>query len=326
MPQSAGSAHTQAWQFFGSAVTPCRAASRSTSTPTATGGRLIRHETRSSSRAGCCPVSSTAHTHPGAENPGDPLDEAVLREDLHRHVDAGVTVSGPRASPATRPRGSARIPTCHGPGTPVLGWRSTASSSTAGVVVSDPRRDAGRRRRAGRPHRLGQGHRRLGSRRRGVPVDVLRTVVDGRARCRRPRRGPHPAGRRRSRGRRRRGRLHRARHVPRPAPCTPWPPRAASSRPRSPSSPPASTGSAPPSPAPAATGTSTARRPTAPWPAPPSKPASPSSPAPIPARMGGLRTRYGHSPRPAYRCQLLWALRRGRQGRTWGSAASSRGQ
>ncbi|MEV6603826.1 amidohydrolase family protein [Kutzneria sp. NPDC051319] len=32
-----------------------------------------------------------SHTHPGAENPGDPLDEAVLREDLHRHVDAGVT-------------------------------------------------------------------------------------------------------------------------------------------------------------------------------------------------------------------------------------------
>ena len=33
-----------------------------------------------------------AHTHPGAENPGDPLDEALLREDLHRHVDAGVTL------------------------------------------------------------------------------------------------------------------------------------------------------------------------------------------------------------------------------------------
>jgi imidazolonepropionase-like amidohydrolase len=32
-----------------------------------------------------------AHTHPGAEKPGDQLDEALLREDLHRHVDAGVT-------------------------------------------------------------------------------------------------------------------------------------------------------------------------------------------------------------------------------------------
>jgi imidazolonepropionase-like amidohydrolase len=32
-----------------------------------------------------------AHTHPGAEKPGDPLDEALLRDDLHRHVDAGVT-------------------------------------------------------------------------------------------------------------------------------------------------------------------------------------------------------------------------------------------
>jgi imidazolonepropionase-like amidohydrolase len=33
-----------------------------------------------------------AHTHPGAENPGDALDEDLLREDLHRHVDAGVTL------------------------------------------------------------------------------------------------------------------------------------------------------------------------------------------------------------------------------------------
>ncbi|MEU5692975.1 hypothetical protein [Actinosynnema sp. NPDC020468] len=32
-----------------------------------------------------------AHTHPGAAKPGDPLDERLLREDLHRHVDAGVT-------------------------------------------------------------------------------------------------------------------------------------------------------------------------------------------------------------------------------------------
>src|SRR5215469_2777486 len=33
-----------------------------------------------------------AHTHPGAEAPGKPLDEAVLREDLHEHVAAGVTL------------------------------------------------------------------------------------------------------------------------------------------------------------------------------------------------------------------------------------------
>jgi imidazolonepropionase-like amidohydrolase len=33
-----------------------------------------------------------AHTHPGAEAPGKPLDEAVLREDLHEHVAAGVTM------------------------------------------------------------------------------------------------------------------------------------------------------------------------------------------------------------------------------------------
>jgi imidazolonepropionase-like amidohydrolase len=33
-----------------------------------------------------------AHTHPGAEAPGKPLDEAVLRADLREHVAAGVTM------------------------------------------------------------------------------------------------------------------------------------------------------------------------------------------------------------------------------------------
>src|SRR5690348_4256211 len=33
-----------------------------------------------------------AHTHPGAEAPGNPLDEAVLREDLREHLAAGVTL------------------------------------------------------------------------------------------------------------------------------------------------------------------------------------------------------------------------------------------
>src|SRR5271168_1292195 len=33
-----------------------------------------------------------AHTHPGADVPGKPLDEAVLRADLHEHVAAGVTL------------------------------------------------------------------------------------------------------------------------------------------------------------------------------------------------------------------------------------------
>lgn len=32
-----------------------------------------------------------AHTHPGAESPGDPLDESMPRKHLHDHVDAGVT-------------------------------------------------------------------------------------------------------------------------------------------------------------------------------------------------------------------------------------------
>jgi imidazolonepropionase-like amidohydrolase len=33
-----------------------------------------------------------AHTHPGAEVPGDPLDEKLLRDDLGHHVDSGVTL------------------------------------------------------------------------------------------------------------------------------------------------------------------------------------------------------------------------------------------
>ena len=33
-----------------------------------------------------------AHTHPGADEPGDLFDETRLREDLHRHVAAGVTL------------------------------------------------------------------------------------------------------------------------------------------------------------------------------------------------------------------------------------------
>jgi imidazolonepropionase-like amidohydrolase len=32
------------------------------------------------------------HTHPGAEQPGDPLDPEILRADLHRHVRSGVTL------------------------------------------------------------------------------------------------------------------------------------------------------------------------------------------------------------------------------------------
>jgi hypothetical protein len=32
-----------------------------------------------------------AHTHPGAEEVGDPLDESMLRKHLHQHVDVGVT-------------------------------------------------------------------------------------------------------------------------------------------------------------------------------------------------------------------------------------------
>jgi imidazolonepropionase-like amidohydrolase len=33
-----------------------------------------------------------AHTHPGAAEPGRPLDDRMLREHLHQHVDSGVTL------------------------------------------------------------------------------------------------------------------------------------------------------------------------------------------------------------------------------------------
>jgi hypothetical protein len=33
-----------------------------------------------------------AHTHPGADKPGRPLDDTVLREDLRAHLNSGVTL------------------------------------------------------------------------------------------------------------------------------------------------------------------------------------------------------------------------------------------
>jgi imidazolonepropionase-like amidohydrolase len=38
------------------------------------------------------PGLTDAHTHPGAEKPGQPLDEALLRDDLREHVASGVTM------------------------------------------------------------------------------------------------------------------------------------------------------------------------------------------------------------------------------------------
>jgi hypothetical protein len=38
------------------------------------------------------PGLTDAHTHPGAGNPGEPFTESLLRKDLGRHVDAGVTL------------------------------------------------------------------------------------------------------------------------------------------------------------------------------------------------------------------------------------------
>lgn len=45
-----------------------------------------------------------AHTHPGAPEPGQPLDEAVLRDDLVLHRDAGVTALRIAGAPSRLPR------------------------------------------------------------------------------------------------------------------------------------------------------------------------------------------------------------------------------
>jgi imidazolonepropionase-like amidohydrolase len=42
-----------------------------------------------------------AHTHPGAEDVGEPLDESILRAHLHEHVDAGVTAIRSPGLPGT---------------------------------------------------------------------------------------------------------------------------------------------------------------------------------------------------------------------------------
>jgi hypothetical protein len=55
-----------------------------------------------------------AHTHPGAEARGQALDESLLRDDLHEHVAAGVTMirsQGLAGDPARPPTRSSTTPT-----------------------------------------------------------------------------------------------------------------------------------------------------------------------------------------------------------------------
>jgi imidazolonepropionase-like amidohydrolase len=54
-----------------------------------------------------------AHTHPGAETLGQPLDDAVLREDLRAHLSAGVTLIRWPTSRGNR-TAAARPGTCRG--------------------------------------------------------------------------------------------------------------------------------------------------------------------------------------------------------------------
>lgn len=51
-----------------------------------------------------------AHSHPGAAEPGQPLDEALLRTDLLAHRDAGVTVVRVLGAPSRLPAWAAQDP------------------------------------------------------------------------------------------------------------------------------------------------------------------------------------------------------------------------
>ena len=68
----------------GDVVDFCAAGDRWTADPVA-GAELV-------AEGWLLPGLVDAHTHPGAKAPGDPLDEAVLREDLREHLSAGVTL------------------------------------------------------------------------------------------------------------------------------------------------------------------------------------------------------------------------------------------
>ncbi len=52
------------------------------------------------------------HTHPGAPQPGQPLDEDALRADLMAHRAAGVTAVRTAGAPARLPAWAARTRNC----------------------------------------------------------------------------------------------------------------------------------------------------------------------------------------------------------------------
>jgi imidazolonepropionase-like amidohydrolase len=85
------------------------------------------------------------HTHPGAEHPGDRLDEVLLRQHGIQHRDAGVTLLRvPGRLPACRD-GSARTTGSHGSLAPGPGLPCQAGSLPAGVGRSSWRRCRRRR-------------------------------------------------------------------------------------------------------------------------------------------------------------------------------------
>lgn len=133
-----------------------------------------------------------AHTHPGAERPGQPLDETVLREDLLEHLRAGVTLlraPGLAGRPPAwfgqdpdLPRAVHAGPWLAQPGQFFHGWGERAA------LADLPRVAAERAQRSGWAKLIAD----WGVDDPVVPVQVLRRRGGG-ARGRRPRRGALPA-------------------------------------------------------------------------------------------------------------------------------------
>ena len=108
------------------------------------------------------PGLTDAHTHPGAD-PGKPLDEAVLRDDLRAHVAAGVTMirsPGLAGDPPGWFGTDEEVPRAAHAGP----WIAQRDQFVDGWgPAGQPRGDAGHGGCAGCPQRVGQDNRRLES-------------------------------------------------------------------------------------------------------------------------------------------------------------------
>jgi hypothetical protein len=75
-----------------------------------------------------------AHTHPGAANLGDPLDDDVLRADLRQHAAAGVTLIRSPGLAGDPPDWFGQARNFPARSTPDRGWPRPDSSSKAGAA------------------------------------------------------------------------------------------------------------------------------------------------------------------------------------------------